>query len=57
MRLRSPRLDELDHRSHPQRHKNVAKDIDQVEQGFGHFSEEIANFKTSAKAFVSGMAA
>jgi methyl-accepting chemotaxis protein len=37
--------------------ENVAKDIDQVEQGFGRFSEEIANFKTSAKAFVNGMAA
>jgi methyl-accepting chemotaxis protein len=36
---------------------NVAKDIDQVEQGFGRFSEQIANFKASAKAFVSGIAA
>jgi methyl-accepting chemotaxis protein len=34
--------------------ENVAKDIDQVEQGFGRFSEEIANFKASAKAFVRG---
>jgi methyl-accepting chemotaxis protein len=37
--------------------ENVAKDIDQVEQGFGRFSEQISNFKTTAKAFVSGMAA
>jgi methyl-accepting chemotaxis protein len=36
--------------------ENVAKDIDQVEQGFGRFSEQIANFKSTAKAFVSGMA-
>ncbi|HEX8838864.1 MAG TPA: methyl-accepting chemotaxis protein [Sphingomicrobium sp.] len=37
--------------------ENVAKDIDQVEQGFGRFSEQISNFKSSAKAFVNGMAA
>ena len=37
-------LDELDHRRDPQRHRNVAKDIDEVEQGFGRFSEQIANF-------------
>lgn len=37
--------------------ENVAKDIDQVEQGFGRFSEQLSNFKTSAKAFVSGIAA
>jgi methyl-accepting chemotaxis protein len=37
--------------------ENVAKDIDQVEQGFGRFSEQIANFKSTAKAFVSGIAA
>jgi methyl-accepting chemotaxis protein len=37
--------------------ENVAKDIDQVEQGFGHFSEQISNFKSTAKAFVNGMAA
>ena len=37
--------------------ENVAKDIDQVEQGFGRFSEQIANFESTAKAFVSGMAA
>ena len=37
--------------------ENVAKDIDEVEQGFGRFSEQIANFKTTAKAFVNGIAA
>jgi methyl-accepting chemotaxis protein len=37
--------------------ESVAKDIDQVEQGFGRFSEQIANFKASARAFVSGIAA
>ncbi|HEY8591900.1 MAG TPA: methyl-accepting chemotaxis protein [Sphingomicrobium sp.] len=37
--------------------ENVAKDIDAVEQGFGRFSEQISNFKTTAKEFVNGMAA
>jgi methyl-accepting chemotaxis protein len=37
--------------------ESVAKDIDQVEQGFGRFSEQIATFKSSAKEFVSGIAA
>ncbi len=37
--------------------ENVAKDIDQVEQGFGRFSEEIANFNLTAKEFVNGIAA
>jgi methyl-accepting chemotaxis protein len=37
--------------------ENVAKDIDEVEQGFGRFSEEIASFKLTAKEFVSGIAA
>jgi len=37
--------------------ENVAKDIDQVEQGFGRFSEEIASFKLTAKEFVNGIAA
>ncbi len=37
--------------------ENVAKDIDEVEQGFGRFSEQIATFKSTAKAFVSGIAA
>ena len=35
----------------------AAKDIDEVEQGFGRFSEQIASFKSTAKAFVNGMAA
>ena len=33
--------------------ENVAKDIDQVEQGFGRFSEQITNFKASASGFVN----
>jgi methyl-accepting chemotaxis protein len=37
--------------------ENVAKDIDQVEQGFGRFSEQIASFKSTAKDFVNGIAA
>jgi methyl-accepting chemotaxis protein len=37
--------------------ENVAQDIDQVEQGFGRFSEQIANFKSTTTAFVSGIAA
>jgi len=37
--------------------ENVAKDIDQVEHGFGRFSEQITNFKVTAKAFVNGIAA
>src|SRR5437868_2387738 len=37
--------------------ENVAKDIDQVEQGFGQFSDQIANFKSTANAFVNGIAA
>jgi methyl-accepting chemotaxis protein len=37
--------------------ENVAKDIDAVEQGFGRFSDQISNFKSTAKDFVSGMAA
>jgi methyl-accepting chemotaxis protein len=37
--------------------ENVAKDIDEVEQGFGRFSEQIANFTTTTKAFVNGIAA
>ena len=37
--------------------ENVAKDIDLVEKGFGSFSEQIANFKATAKEFVSGIAA
>jgi methyl-accepting chemotaxis protein len=37
--------------------ENVAKDIDEVEHGFGLFSEQIAGFKKTARAFVSGIAA
>jgi methyl-accepting chemotaxis protein len=37
--------------------ENVAKDIDQVEHGFGRFSEQIADFKSTTKEFVSGIAA
>lgn len=37
--------------------ENVAKDIDEVEQGFGRFSEQIANFRSTATAFVNGLAA
>src|SRR5256885_2132342 len=37
--------------------ENVARDIEQVEQGFGRFSEQIANFTSTAKTFVNGMAA
>jgi methyl-accepting chemotaxis protein len=37
--------------------ENVAKEIDQVEQGFGRFSDQIATFKSSATEFVSSVAA
>jgi methyl-accepting chemotaxis protein len=37
--------------------ETVAADIDEVEQGFGRFSEQIAGFKSTAKQFVSGIAA
>ena len=37
--------------------ESVAEDIEQVEKGFGNFSEMIANFRSTAKAFVNGMAA
>ena len=37
--------------------ESVAQDIDEVEQGFGRFSDQISNFKASAKAFVNGLAA
>ena len=37
--------------------ENVAKDIDQVEHGFGRFSEQIADFKSTTKEFVAGIAA
>ncbi len=37
--------------------ENVAKEIDEVEKGFGHFSDQIADFKSTTKEFVAGMAA
>jgi methyl-accepting chemotaxis protein len=37
--------------------ENVAKDIDQVEQGFGRFSDQIAGFNSTAREFVNGIAA
>jgi len=37
--------------------ENVAKDIDQVEKGFGHFSDQIADFTSKTKEFVAGIAA
>ena len=37
--------------------ENVARDIDSVEQGFGRFSEQIAEFKATTKDFVARFAA
>jgi len=37
--------------------ENVAKDIDQVEQGFGRFAEQIAEFRATTSEFVSRFAA
>jgi methyl-accepting chemotaxis protein len=37
--------------------ENVAKDIDQVEQGFGRFSEQISDFKSTTNEFVAKFAA
>ncbi|HVL78073.1 MAG TPA: methyl-accepting chemotaxis protein [Sphingomicrobium sp.] len=37
--------------------ENVARDIDQVEQGFGQFSKQIAEFKATTSEFVSRFAA
>ena len=37
--------------------ENVAKDIDQVEQGFGRFSDQIGDFRTATNEFVSSFAA
>jgi methyl-accepting chemotaxis protein len=37
--------------------ENVAKDIDEVEKGFGRFSDQIADFKSTTKEFVAGIAA
>ena len=37
--------------------ENVAKDIDQVEQGFGRFAEQIGEFASKTKEFVTRVAA
>jgi methyl-accepting chemotaxis protein len=37
--------------------EQVAKDIDQVEQGFGKFSQQIADFTSKTKEFVAHLAA
>jgi len=37
--------------------ENVAKDIDSVEQGFGRFAEQIADFRSATSEFVSKFAA
>ena len=37
--------------------ENVARDIDQVEQGFGRFVEDIADFRSTTSEFVSQFAA
>ncbi len=37
--------------------ENVAKDIDQVEQGFGRFAEQISEFTSKTKEFVARVAA
>jgi methyl-accepting chemotaxis protein len=37
--------------------ENVAKDIDNVEEGFGRFSDQIADFTSTTKEFVNGIAA
>lgn len=37
--------------------ENVAREIDQVEQGFGRFGEQIADFRSATSDFVSGFAA
>jgi methyl-accepting chemotaxis protein len=37
--------------------ENVAKDIDQVEQGFGRFSDQISEFKATATDFIQRFAA
>ena len=37
--------------------ENVARDIDQVEQGFGRFAEDIADFRTTTSEFVAKFAA
>ena len=37
--------------------ENVARDIDGVEQGFGRFSQQIAEFKSTTSDFVAKFAA
>jgi len=37
--------------------ENVARDIDQVEQGFGRFSDQIGDFRTATSEFVARFAA
>ena len=37
--------------------ENVARDIDQVEQGFGRFAEDIADFRSTTSEFVAKFAA
>ena len=37
--------------------EQVAKDIDQVEQGFGKFTDQIADFTRKTKEFVAHLAA
>jgi methyl-accepting chemotaxis protein len=37
--------------------ENVAADIDEVEKGFGRFSDQIAHFNSTTKEFVAGIAA
>ena len=36
--------------------ENVAKDIDSVEQGFGEFGKQMADFRAAAKDFASRVA-
>ena len=37
--------------------ETVAKDIDEVEKGFGRFTDQMSEFKSTTKEFVSGIAA
>jgi methyl-accepting chemotaxis protein len=37
--------------------ENVARDIDSVEQGFGRFSQQIEDFRSTTSDFVSKFAA
>jgi methyl-accepting chemotaxis protein len=37
--------------------ENGAKDLDQVEQGFGRFAEQIGEFASKTKEFVTRVAA